>query len=54
MTNATTEVQHWHLAASAATRHLVRHYVEMLMAMFLGMGLLGAPALAAPRAAGVT
>jgi hypothetical protein len=29
---------------SASTRHLVRHYVEMVIAMFLGMAVLGLPA----------
>jgi hypothetical protein len=29
---------------SASTRHFVRHYVEMVVAMFLGMVVLGAPA----------
>jgi len=29
---------------SPSTRHFVRHYVEMVIAMFLGMGVLGAPA----------
>jgi flagellar biosynthetic protein FliP len=28
---------------STATRQFVRHYVEMLIAMFVGMGVLGAP-----------
>jgi hypothetical protein len=29
---------------SASTRHFVRHYVEMVGAMFLGMAILGVPA----------
>ena len=29
---------------SASTRHFVRHYVEMVIAMFLGMAVLGLPA----------
>ena len=29
---------------SASTRHFVRHYVEMVAAMFLGMAVLGLPA----------
>jgi hypothetical protein len=29
---------------SASTRHLARHYVEMVIAMFLGMAVLGVPA----------
>jgi hypothetical protein len=29
---------------SPSTKHLVRHYVEMVIAMFLGMGVLGFPA----------
>jgi hypothetical protein len=28
---------------SSATRHFIRHYVEMLAAMFLGMGVIGMP-----------
>jgi hypothetical protein len=28
---------------SASTRHFVRHYVEMVVAMFLGMAILGVP-----------
>ncbi len=39
---------------SASTRHFARHYVEMLAAMFLGMVVLGAPALAALGAAGLS
>ena len=37
---------------SSATRHFVRHYVEMVVAMFLGMVVLGAPAGWALNAAG--
>jgi len=29
---------------SPSTRHFVRHYVEMVVAMFLGMLVLGVPA----------
>jgi hypothetical protein len=29
---------------SPATRHFVRHYIEMVVAMFLGMGVLSLPA----------
>jgi hypothetical protein len=29
---------------SRSTRHLIRHYVEMVVAMFLGMAVLGLPA----------
>jgi hypothetical protein len=29
---------------SASTRHFIRHYVEMVVAMFLGMAVLGVPA----------
>jgi hypothetical protein len=36
------------------TRHFVRHYAEMLAAMFLGMVVLGMPALVALAAAGVS
>ena len=28
----------------SSTRHFVRHYVEMVLAMFLGMAVLGLPA----------
>jgi hypothetical protein len=38
---------------SAQTKHLVRHYVEMVVAMFLGMAVLGAPAVWAMSAAGI-
>jgi hypothetical protein len=37
-----------------STRHFVRHYAEMLAAMFLGMFVLGMPAVAALGAAGVS
>jgi hypothetical protein len=36
------------------TRHFIRHYVEMVVAMFLGMVVLGGPAMLALEAAGVT
>ena len=36
-----------------STRHFIRHYAEMVAAMFLGMGVLFAPALVALGAAGV-
>jgi hypothetical protein len=39
---------------SASTRHFVRHYVEMVVAMFLGMAVLGLPAIAALSAVGVS
>ncbi len=39
---------------TTSTRHFIRHYVEMLVAMFLGMVVLGAPALLALGAAGVS
>jgi hypothetical protein len=39
---------------SAATRHFVRHYVEMVVAMFLGMGVLLPPLGAALRTAGTS
>jgi hypothetical protein len=38
--------------SSASTRHFARHYVEMLIAMFAGMVVLGLPAAAALGAAG--
>jgi hypothetical protein len=37
-----------------STRQFIRHYVEMLVAMFAGMVVLGAPALVALGAAGVS
>ena len=37
-----------------STRHFIRHYIEMLVAMFLGMAVLGTPALLALGAAGVS
>ena len=39
---------------SAATRHFAHHYVEMLVAMFLGMAVLGLPAVAALGLAGMS
>ena len=39
---------------SASTRHFARHYLEMVVAMLLGMVVLGAPALVALGAAGVS
>jgi hypothetical protein len=39
---------------TSSTRHFVRHYLEMLVAMFLGMAVLGMPALIALGAAGVS
>jgi hypothetical protein len=38
---------------SPATRHFVRHYVEMVVAMFVGMAVLGAPAVWAMTAVGI-
>ena len=37
-----------------STRHFIRHYAEMVGAMFLGMGVLFAPAMLALGAAGVS
>jgi hypothetical protein len=37
---------------STATKHFIRHYVEMVIAMFAGMAVLGVPAEAALRATG--
>jgi hypothetical protein len=54
VTNAKTEVLRRNLVPSASTRHFARHYVEMLVAMFLGMLVLGAPAFLALGAAGVS
>jgi hypothetical protein len=39
---------------TASTRHFIRHYVEMLAAMFVGMGVLFTPALLALGAAGMS
>jgi hypothetical protein len=39
---------------TTSARHFVRHYLEMLAAMFLGMAVLGTPALLALGAAGVS
>ena len=39
---------------TASTRHFIRHYLEMLAAMFLGMGVLSMPALMALGVAGVS
>ena len=39
---------------TTATRHFIRHYVEMVVAMFLGMAVLGMPALLALGATGVS
>jgi cytochrome bd-type quinol oxidase subunit 2 len=39
---------------TASTRHFIRHYVEMLVAMFAGMVVLGGPAMLTLGAAGVT
>jgi hypothetical protein len=38
---------------SPATKHFVRHYVEMVVAMFLGMAVLGPPAAWAMGAMGI-
>ena len=39
---------------TTSTRHFIRHYVEMVAVMFLGMAVLGMPAMLALGAAGVT
>jgi hypothetical protein len=39
---------------SAANRHFARHYVEMLVAMVLGMVVIGTPAILALGAAGMS
>jgi hypothetical protein len=36
------------------TRHFIRHYIEMVVAMFLGMAVLGTPAMLALGAAGMS
>jgi flagellar biosynthetic protein FliP len=41
-------------ALSASTRHFVRHYAEMVVAMFAGMVVLGAPAGLVLRAMGTS
>ena len=42
------------MAASASRRHFARHYVEMLVAMFLGMAILTLPSSAALGAVGMS
>jgi hypothetical protein len=37
-----------------STRQFIRHYIEMVVAMFLGMAVLGMPAIMALDAAGVS
>ena len=39
---------------TTSARHFIRHYMEMLVAMFAGMVVLGGPAMLALGAAGVT
>jgi hypothetical protein len=39
---------------TTSTRHFIRHYIEMLVAMFLGMAVLGTPMFLALGAAGVS
>ena len=39
---------------TTSTRHFIRHYIEMLVAMFLGMAVLGTPAILALGATGVS
>jgi hypothetical protein len=39
---------------SSAAKHFIRHYVEMVIAMFLGMAILGVPAGAAMSALGIS
>jgi hypothetical protein len=39
---------------TTSTRHFIRHYIEMLLAMFLGMVVLGTPQFLALGAAGVS
>jgi hypothetical protein len=43
-----------HDGRSGSIRHFARHYVEMLVAMFLGMTVLGMPAAAALGAVGMS
>jgi hypothetical protein len=54
MTNSATQHAARRFGLSAPTRHFVRHYVEMLIAMMLGMVVLGVPAAAALAALGVS
>jgi hypothetical protein len=42
------------VTSTTTTRHFARHYVEMVAAMFLGMGVLYVPALLALGAAGLS
>lgn len=42
------------MTISLPTRHFIRHYLEMLVAMFLGMAVLGLPAIAALGAVGLS
>jgi hypothetical protein len=39
---------------TTSNRHFIRHYIEMLVAMFVGMAVLGTPAFLALGAAGVS
>jgi hypothetical protein len=39
---------------TTSTRHFIRHYLEMVVAMFLGMAVLGLPAVAALGAVGMS
>lgn len=43
-----------HRRIAASTRHFIRHYVEMVVVMFLGMGVLAMPVDWALRAAGTS
>jgi hypothetical protein len=42
------------MSMSPATKHFIRHYVEMVIAMFLGMAVLGGPAGWALSAMGIS
>jgi hypothetical protein len=54
VSNATTQTVRRNFVPSASTRRFARHYVEMVVVMFLGMGVLFVPALVALGAAGLS
>jgi len=54
MSDTTIHAVRPNFAPNASTRQFARHYVEMVVAMFLGMGALFVPALVALAAAGVS
>ena len=54
MSDATTQTIQRKFVPSPSTRRFARHYLEMVAAMFLGMGILFVPALVLLAAAGVS